>query len=47
MTFWTKKDFDESKSHRVKTEQSITALTIDTRAKAVSIVKARRQKAAD
>src|SRR5437667_9335961 len=26
MTFWTKKDFGESKSHRAKTEQSITAL---------------------
>jgi hypothetical protein len=37
MTFWTKKDFAESKSHRAKTEQNIRALRIDTRTRAVSI----------
>jgi hypothetical protein len=39
MTFWSKKDFGESKSHRAKTEQSITALKIDTKKKEVSIEK--------
>ena len=39
MTFWTKKDFDESKSHRSQTEQSITALKIDTKTREVSIEK--------
>jgi hypothetical protein len=39
MTFWTKKDFGESKSHRAKTEQSITALKIDTTTREVSIEK--------
>jgi len=39
MTFWTKKDFGESKSHRAKTEQSITALKIDTKTREVSIEK--------
>jgi len=39
MTFWAKKDFDESKLHRAKTEQSITALKIDTKTKTVSIKK--------
>jgi hypothetical protein len=39
MTFWTKKDFGESKSHRAKTEQSITALKLDTKTRAVSIEK--------
>ena len=44
MTFWTKKDFGESKSHRAKTEQSITALKIDTKTREVSI---ERKKNAD
>jgi hypothetical protein len=39
MTFWTKKDFDESKSHRATTVQSITALKIDTKTREVSIEK--------
>jgi hypothetical protein len=39
MTFWTKKDFGESKSHRAKTEQRITALKIDTKTREVSIEK--------
>lgn len=39
VTFWTKKDFWESKSHRAKTEQSITALKFDTKKKEVSIEK--------
>jgi len=39
MTFWTKKDFGESKSHRAKTRLSITALKIDTNKKEVSIEK--------
>jgi hypothetical protein len=39
LTFWTKKDFDESKSHRAKTEQRITALKIDTKTRGVSIEK--------
>ncbi len=39
MTFWSKKDFGESKSHRAKTEQSITALKIDTEKREVSIEK--------
>ncbi|MGC3961163.1 MAG: hypothetical protein QM813_25520 [Verrucomicrobiota bacterium] len=39
MTFWTKKDFGESKSHPAKTEQPITALKLDTKTKGVSIEK--------
>ena len=39
MTYWKKKDFGESKSHRAKTEQSITALKIDTKTREVSIEK--------
>jgi hypothetical protein len=39
MTFWTKKDFRESKSYRAKTEQSVTALTLDTKTRGVSIEK--------
>jgi hypothetical protein len=39
MTFWKKKDFDESKSHRATTEQSITALKINTRTREVVIEK--------
>jgi hypothetical protein len=39
ITYWTKKDFSESKDHRANTEQSITALKLDTRTKAVSIEK--------
>lgn len=43
MTYWTKKDFGESKSHRAKTEQSITALKLDTKTRAVSIEKTKKQ----
>jgi hypothetical protein len=39
ITFWTKKDFGESKSHRAKTEQSITTLKLDTKTRGVSIEK--------
>lgn len=39
MTFWTKKDFGESKSHRARTEQNITTLKLDTKTKGVSIEK--------
>ena len=39
MTFWTKKDFGESKLHRTKTAQSISALKLDTNTKGVSIEK--------
>ena len=39
MTYWTKKDFSESKSHRTKAEQSITALKLDTKTKGVSLEK--------
>lgn len=39
MTYWTRKDFDENKSHRAATEQAIAALKIDTAVKAVSIEK--------
>ena len=39
MTFWTKKDFGEGRSHRAKTEQSITALKFDTKTRGVSIEK--------
>lgn len=39
MTFWTKKDFGESKSHRAKTEQPIAALKLDAKTKGVSIEK--------
>jgi hypothetical protein len=43
LSFWTNKDFDESKSHRAKTEQRITALKIDTKTKGVSIEKKKKQ----
>jgi len=39
MTFWTKRDFGESKSHRAKTEQPITALRLDTKTRGVSVEK--------
>jgi len=39
IAYWTKKDFGESKSHRAKSEQSITTLKIDTKTKGVSIEK--------
>lgn len=39
MTFWTERDFGESKLHRAKTEQSITVLKLDTNTKGVSIEK--------
>jgi hypothetical protein len=39
MTYWTEKDFGESKNHRAKTEQRITALTLDTNTKGVSVEK--------
>lgn len=47
MTYWTKKDFGESKSHRAKTEQSITTLKLDTKMKGVSIEKTKSKKDAD
>ena len=39
MTYWTKKDFGETKNHRAKTEQSITTLKLDTKTRGVSIDK--------
>jgi hypothetical protein len=39
LAYWTKKDFSESKIHRAKTEQSITALKLDTKTRGVSIEK--------
>lgn len=47
MTFWKKKDFDESKSHRATTEQTISALDLDTKTKDVSFEKAKQQKRSD
>ena len=38
IAYWTKKDFGESKFHRAKTEQSITALKLDTKTRTISIV---------
>ena len=46
MTYWTKKDFGESKNHRAKTEQNITTLKLDTKTKAVSIEKPKPKKTA-
>lgn len=43
MTFWTKRDFGESKLHRAKTEQSISALKLDTKTKGVSIEKKKQK----
>ena len=37
LSYWTKKDFRESKSHRVKTEQSISTLKLDTVTKGVFV----------
>lgn len=39
LSFWKKKDFGESKSHRAESEQAINALTIDTNSREVSIEK--------
>lgn len=39
MTFWRKKDFEESKLRRAQTEKRITVLKIDTTTKEVSIEK--------
>ena len=39
MTYWTKKDFGESKNHRASAEQSITTLKLDTKTRGVSIEK--------
>jgi hypothetical protein len=41
ITYWTKKDFDESKSQRAKTEQSITTLKLDTENRGVSVEKSK------
>ena len=46
ITYWTKKDFGESKNHRAKTEQRITTLKLDTKTKAVSIEKPKSKKGA-
>ena len=43
MTFWTKKDFGESKSHRAQKEQSITTLKIDSKTRDVSIEKKKNE----
>jgi len=43
LTYWTKKDFGESKSHRAQTEQNIKALKIDTGTREVSIEKTKRE----
>jgi hypothetical protein len=43
ISFWTKKDFNESKSHRVKSEQSIQALKLDTKTGKVSVEKKKRR----
>lgn len=37
MTFWTRGDFEHSKSRRAKTERSITAIKLDTKTKRVWI----------
>lgn len=39
MSFWTKKDFGESKSHRAESERNITALKLNTKTGGVSIEK--------
>ena len=39
MTYWTKKDFSQSKGHRDETEQRITTLKIDTQTRAISLEK--------
>ena len=44
MTYWTKKDFGESKNHRAKTEKSIRTLKLDTKTKGVSIEEAKQKK---
>jgi hypothetical protein len=46
ITYWTKKDFGESKMHRDKTEQSVTTLKLDTKTKGVSIEKLKGKKGA-
>ena len=43
-TYWTKKDFGESKNHRAETEQSITTLNLDTKTKGVSVERAKPKK---
>jgi len=37
--YWTKKDFEHSKDHRANSEQSITALKLNTKTKGVAIEK--------
>ena len=37
MSYWTKKDFGESKMHRAKTERKIDVLKLDSETKKVSI----------
>ena len=39
MTFWSNADFGENKVHRAKTEQKISAITLDTKSKKVAIAK--------
>ncbi len=39
MTWWTKKDFHESKSRRAAAAQEITALVLDTRSRRVTVRK--------
>ncbi len=39
MTFWTRRDFGESKLHRAERARSITVLKLDTNTKGVSIEK--------
>jgi hypothetical protein len=46
ITYWTKKDFGDSKDHRAKTEQSITTLKLDTKTRGVSIEKPKAKKGA-
>jgi hypothetical protein len=43
MLFWTKKNFGKSRSHRAKTEQSISTLKLDTKTRGVRL---RRKKQA-
>ena len=47
ITYWTKKDFGESKNHRAKTEQSIITLKLDTKTRGVSIEKPKPNKGGD
>lgn len=44
ITYWTKKNFGESKNHRAETAQRVTTLKLDTKTKSVSMEKAEQKK---